>query len=32
VVFSVFLGFAATRLPEDMKTPLVTLFGRWRRR
>jgi Na+/H+-dicarboxylate symporter len=26
VVFSVFLGFAATRLPEDMKTPLVTFF------
>ena len=26
VVFSVFLGFAATRLPDDLKTPLVNLF------
>ena len=26
VVFSVFLGFAATRLPDDLKIPLVALF------
>ena len=26
VVFSVFLGFAATRLPDELKLPLVNLF------
>ncbi|MDO9473585.1 MAG: cation:dicarboxylase symporter family transporter [Caulobacter sp.] len=26
VVFGVFVGFAATRLPETLRTPLVTLF------
>ena len=26
VVFSIFLGFAATRLPDDLKLPLVNLF------
>jgi len=26
VVFAVFVGFAATRLPDRLRTPLVTLF------